>query len=303
MSSDSRTDFSPTAIRLGALWVLAGALFKLIAGTPADLPPVLHELPVSIDLFFKVAIGIELALVATAFLRPKLAWIPLVGLYLVFGGILSMSLGEDSCGCFGSSITIPPSVMMGIDTLLLLAILISKPWKSESKGIGPLALLPLLVLGLLVFPTFYVGDQSIQVVEEGEAAPAIEDQRYVILEVESWKDQLIYDTDFAALFPEQIETLPTEGLFMFWRWDCDHCAEHLVELTNSDDMSKPIVLIRLNQDSDTPENRAVMVMPTGGHVTELELPAGPQYVVTTPAEFELEGAMVVRAEEGIGLEK
>ena len=32
-------------VRLGAAWLLAGALFKLLAGTPADLPPVVQDLP------------------------------------------------------------------------------------------------------------------------------------------------------------------------------------------------------------------------------------------------------------------
>lgn len=301
MTSNDSPDFAPLAVRLAALWVLAGALFKLISGTPADLPPVLHELPVSVDLFFKLAIGVELVLVCASFLRPKLAWIPMVGLFLVFDVVLTMSLGEESCGCFGSSIAIPPAVMLGVDSVLLLAILLTKPWRSESKGMGPAPALPVLAVALIALPFFYVGDTKIVVNEEGETN--VEEVRYVILDVESWKDQLIYDTDFAALFPAEIETLPTDGTFIFWRWDCDHCAEHFITLAGNDDMSQPYVLVRLKQDTDNEENKSVTAMPTGSHVTHLELPAGPQYVVETPAEFVLEGGMVVRAEEGVGKEE
>ncbi len=299
MSSKAPLDLAPLAIRLAALWVLAGALFKLIAGTPADLPPVLHELPIGVDLFFKLAIGIELVLVCMALLRPKLAWLPLVGLFLVFDAILAMSLGEESCGCFGASIPIPPATMMGIDTLLLLAIIFSRPWNSEAKGIGPAPLLPVLGLVLLIFPYFYVGDNTINPKEDG-SGPELDGKRYVILDVESWKDQMIYETEFAALFPAEIETLPTDGLFVFWRWDCDHCAKHFIDLVNTDDRSQPFVFVRLKKDTDNDENKAVSAMPTGGHVTHLELPAGPQYVIETPAEFVLEGGTVVRAEEGVG---
>jgi hypothetical protein len=300
MTSETPRDLTAITVRLAAVWVAAGALFKLLAGTPNDLPPVLHGLPVSIDLFFKLAVGIELAIVCTAILRPKLAWIPLVGLFTVFDVILAISLagGEESCGCFGSSITIPPAVMMAIDSLLLLGILFSKPWASDSKGFGPALALPVLAIGSLILPFPYVGDQTPLVSEDGEATK-IEELRYVILKVEEWKDQLIYDTDFAALFPAQIETLPTDGTYIFWRWDCDHCATHLQQLADEDDMSQPIVLIRLGQDSDNEENRAVFAMPTGGHVTELLLPAGPQYVVETPADFILQGGMVIRGREGI----
>ncbi len=303
MTDETRRDFSPIAVRLAALWVAAGALFKLFAGTPADLPKVLHELPIGVELFFKLAIGIELAIVFTALLKPKLGWLPLAALFVVFDVVLAIALsaGAESCGCFGSSITIPPQVMMGIDTVLLIAILATKPWASASDGFGPVIAVPVLAVASLVAPFPIVGDQSIEVTEEGEATD-LTDLRFVVIEPEKWKDQLVYDTDFAALFPAEIETLPTDGLYIFWRWDCDHCAEHLQHLADTDDMSGPIVMIRLNQATDTDTNQAVFAMPTGGHVTHLELPVGPQYVVETPADFVLEGGMVVSAREGIEIE-
>ena len=301
MSAETRTDLTPLAVRVAALWLAAGALFKLFAGTPADLPPVLHDLPISSDLFFKLAIGIELSLVGLAFLRPRLAWLPMVAMFLVFDAILAMVLssGAESCGCFGSSITIPPAVMMGIDSVLLVGILLTRPWKSEAKGLGPAVALPALLAVVLVLPFVYIGDTTIQVDEETGQFNS-QEVRYVVIEPTSWKDQLVYDTDFAKLFPTEVETLPTDGSFIFWRWTCDHCATHLQELADTDDGSQPIVLIRLTETQDNDENRAVFAMPTGGHVTELALPAGPQYVIETPADFRLEGGMVVDAREGIG---
>jgi hypothetical protein len=300
MTQPSRKDLTPLAVRAAALWLAAGALFKLFAGTPADLPAVLHELPIPTDLFFKLAIGVELSLVCAAVLRPRLAWLPMVALFLLFDGILAVALsqGAESCGCFGSSVTIPPAVMMGIDSVLLVGILLTRPWLSTSAGVGPAPLLPALVAACLVLPFPWIGSAEIQVDEETGGFDA-QKVRYVMIEPESWKDQLVYDTDFARLFPEAIETLPTDGLYVFWRWTCDHCAEHLQRLADTDDGSRPIVLVRLTEAQDTPENRAVLAMPTGGHVTELALPVGPQYVIETPAEFVLEGGVVVSAEEGV----
>lgn len=300
MTTESRKDLTPLAVRVAAVWLAAGALFKLFAGTPADLPAVLHDLPIPTDLFFKLAIGIELSIVCAAVLRPRLAWLPMAGLFLVFDAVLAVALsqGAESCGCFGSSVTIPPAVMMGIDSALLVAILLTRPWSSTSAGLGPAPLLPVLVAASLVLPFPYIGSTAIQVDEESGGFDA-QKVRYVVIEPESWKDQLVYDTDFARLFPAEINTLPTDGLYVLWRWTCDHCAEHLQELADTDDGSRAIVLVRLVEEQDSEENRAVTAMPSGGHVTELSLPAGPQYVVETPAEFVLEGGVVVSAREGV----
>jgi len=304
MSESKRLDLTPFTVRIAALWIAAGAFFKLFAGTPADLPPMLHELPLAVDLVFKSAIGIELAIVCAALLNPRLAWLPVVALFVVFDVILAivMSSGAESCGCFGSSITIAPWVMMTIDSVLLLAILASKPWKSEAKGIGPVLLVPVLGLVLLILPFPYIGDQSLKVDEDG-VATGLGKQRFLTIALESWKDQLIYDTEFATLFSKEIDTLPTDGRYVFWRWDCSHCADHLQHMADGDDGMSPIVLIRLAQDHDTDENRAVTAMPAGSHVTELALPAGTQYLLETPAEFILEGGMVVSATEGIRAEE
>lgn len=304
MTDSKRTDLTPLFVRLAALWVAAGALFKLFAGSPADLPAILHELPMETALVFKLAIGIELSIVCAALLRPALGWLPIVALFAVFDVILAyvMSSGAESCGCFGSSITIAPWMMMLIDTVLLLAVLASKPWKSESKGLGPMALVPVLAIVSLILPFPYIGEQSLEKSDDG-STPDIAELRWLDIKVESWKDQLIYDTPFATIFPDEVETLPTDGKYVFWRWDCSHCADHLQEMADMDDGMNPIVLIRLMQDHDNEENRAVLAMPTGGHVTELSLPAGTQYILETPAEFLLEGAMVVSAKEGVRSEE
>ena len=300
MTEEKRLDFAPFAVRLAALWVAAGAFFKLFKGGPADLPAVLHELPIEIDLFFKLAVGIELAIVFTALLRPKLGWLPLVALFAVFDVILvqAMSSGAESCGCFGSDIKIAPWMMLTIDSVLIVAILAARPWRSTAKPVGPFALVPALVVISLITPFPYIGNQSLEG-SEGGAKKEVADLRWLDFGMRDWKDQLIYDTKFAQVFPNEVETLPTDGLYVFWRWDCSHCAKHLQQLADGDDGLRPIVLIRLKQDHDNDENRAVMAMPQGGHVTELSLPAGTQYILETPADFVLEGGMVVSVREGI----
>ena len=95
------------AITSAALWLLAGAGFKLLAGTPNDLPPVVRDFPLELGLTYKLVIGLELCVAFLALLQPKWSWVPVVAVFLVFDAILAGMLSEASCGCFGSTITIP----------------------------------------------------------------------------------------------------------------------------------------------------------------------------------------------------
>jgi hypothetical protein len=308
MDTPQRKDLTPLVVRLAVLWVAAGALFKLFAGTPADLPPVVRQSPLGLDLTFKLAIGIELAITLAALLNPRLAWSAVVALFLVFEGVLiAVAMeGAESCGCFGSSIAIPPTVMMAVDGVLLLAILASRPWKSEAKALLPLPGLVVTTLVSMLAPFFIIGTQELQSTpsEEG-SAPNTEVQtlRYVELHMDTWEGQMIYDTELATLLGPAIDTVPIDGTAVIYRATCDHCAMHLEELAMSDDGSRPIILIRIPDDSATEENTVVRTVPVGGHVTQLTLPEGPQYLVETPADFQLEGAVISAPREGIKVDE
>ena len=118
MTQEPQADASPAlpalAVRLAAAWVLAGALFKLFLGTPADLPPtVVDASPLGLAETYRTAIGIELAVVFLALVRPGTAWPLVVGMYAVFEVVLGAQLaaGAESCGCFGSKVTLTPLQM------------------------------------------------------------------------------------------------------------------------------------------------------------------------------------------------
>lgn len=146
-------------IRLAALWVAAGALYKLFSGAPQDLPPMVQEFKqLSIENTFRGAIAVELCVVTLAFFRPRAAWILLVGMFAVFGYVLwpLVQGGAESCGCFGSSVTIPPLYMMLIDGVFAVGILATQPWSAiPKKPFYPLLMLP--VLGLSIWAPFGSG--------------------------------------------------------------------------------------------------------------------------------------------------
>ncbi len=140
-------------IWLASLWVLAGACFKLFLGTPADLPEAVRSLsPLGLGLTYKLAISVELCLGFLGLLRPRIGWVPLVLLFLVFDAVLFLQIAADesNCGCFGSNVSVPPEAMLLIDSSLLAGILYSRPWRIRGWGAPMMVVGILLALGLVL---------------------------------------------------------------------------------------------------------------------------------------------------------
>ncbi|MDJ0520843.1 MAG: hypothetical protein QNJ90_02075, partial [Planctomycetota bacterium] len=96
--------------RVVALWILFGAVLKLLYGSPADLPQAVKDLPLDIGTTFTAAIAIELALGCFALLRPSRGWLPLLLVLVAFLVVLGTQIaaGDESCGCFGAALVIAP---------------------------------------------------------------------------------------------------------------------------------------------------------------------------------------------------
>ncbi|MCA9001436.1 MAG: hypothetical protein KDB61_05905, partial [Planctomycetes bacterium] len=161
----SRPSSAPArlAIFLCMAWLLMGALFKLLKGSPADLPPQIVEIsPWDSYNTFRGAIAIELCIAAIALLWPRLGWFFLTAIYLVFLGVLGklVAAGAESCGCMGSSVKLAPWMMMSIDGTLLLLMLWSRPWKSLPKTSKPMlrlvALVPIFVVSFIAPWTLFI---------------------------------------------------------------------------------------------------------------------------------------------------
>ncbi len=301
------------AITLGALWLLAGAGFKLLAGTPNDLPAVIREFPLELGLTYRLAIAAELVIGFTALLRPKLAWLPLAAVFVVFDVILVGMLGEDSCGCFGSSVTIPPAAMMAIDSALLLAILVTRPWSMRARRV-PFAIVLIVAAIGLALPWLLdrqvrpggAGPGASNGATDGGSVTAVNEQgeleelgpAWIELDIESWVGQKPSDTPLADYC--DLDVIITDGLWVLYRDTCEHCAEHLLELAQTEVGERMVTLVRLRQKNDTEANRVVTLMPEGGFVQKLELPETVDYVLTTPGELVVENDVIVSATEGAG---
>ena len=291
-----------TIVRLAALWVLAGACYKLFSGSPNDLPPIVREFFLGPDLTFRLAIAIELSIALTALVVPRVGWALLVAQFAVFLAILVqlMLSGVSSCGCFGSKVTISPRTMFTIDTICLLAILASKPWRIPKRDREPSLLIPLVGTALaFLAPFVYIESASNAVVAQRDAETGawkplegIEKKRYAELYPSTWVGKDIHDTELAAYM--DVDAQVTDGTWILYRVSCDHCATYLRHLYESFDPAEGrfCTYVRLSEEGD--EEARVVNPDHLAYGMEAVLPEL-AWVVTTPWRLELEGGVVKEA--------
>ena len=297
-----RSDLFPSlAVRLAGAWLAVGALFKLFAGSPKLLPQLVVDLsPFDLDLTFRLAVAVELAIVVVAFLRPRAAWLALALVFAFFEVVLvSQQLaGAESCGCLGDTVKMPPAAMMAIDGVLLALLLASRPLRAWAGA--PLftarALAACGLLGVLAFAAPWL------VIRGGTAADpaaagggAAQQARYEIWEPAKWVGQPVFDIPELARHVQPAEALPVDGLIVLWRASCDHCKEHLAKLRGEDKGERPIVLLQLQDDLKS--TAVVDALPEGAHVSKFQTPAGVDIVLQTPWDVVVAGGMVASAEE------
>lgn len=281
---------SYVAVLLATAWLATIALLKLFAGNPGDLPKVvLESSPLGETDTFALAITIELSIALFAITRPRFGWMLLAAIYVVFEVVLAtlIASGAKSCGCAGGAISIPPLVMTAIDSVLLLALLATQPWK---RLVNPAVHVVVVALGLVVLavvPWYTVKGRS------GGAAPS-----FVVIHPDHWVNQVVYDVKELTdhLEPADVEKLPTDGLVLLWRQSCEHCRDHLRTLANDaalNDGTHPIVLVQLRDDL---KNAPVVdALPQGPHVTMLQFKLGPDFAIQTPWELHVEGGVITKA--------
>jgi hypothetical protein len=286
------------AVRLAATWLLIGALFKLFAGTPALLPPLVREMsPFGLDLTFHLAIAIELAVVCVALLKPRWGWPLIAATFTLFLVVLGdqQARGAASCGCLGSAVKMPPLVMMAIDGGLLAFLLATQPWRRLKSAGAPIVAVALAVVVSFAAPWLVIKSSSgdnVVTPANGDPKTPPANVRYVVLYPERWVGKSIYDIgDFAPYVGA--DKLPTDGRIVLWRQSCDHCAKHLRDMANEKDESQLILLVQVADDLD--KGRAVDAMPSGANVTQVVLPETPSFTVETPVEIRVAGGVVTAA--------
>lgn len=325
MTQSNGSRVPAAAVRIVSLWILVGALYKLFQGTPNDLPPPVLEFLPNLDpgLKLHLAIAIELAVVVLAWVTPRIAWPLVVAQFAVFIGILVVLLarGAESCGCFGSKVTMPPAAMLAIDGACLVGLLATRPWKTFGPSKPRLGLALPLAAAVMALPWFVIRDQvevaprPPSVGQNGSpgdplTAPAKSEfrlpsplPRFAVLSPlkQKWVGKHIRDTELGLWV--DVDLFPQDATWLIYRLTCEHCRDHFIKLNAEFDPANPklYVLVRIPEVDDE-KNRQVDVFPEH-FPEEAVLPGGMEWFMQTPWTIEIEGGIVKRAYRDEGEEE
>ncbi|GEM_PF-1446902 len=289
---------------IAACWVAAGALFKLFAGTPADLPPTIQDFPLLRPAWsFRLAIGIELSIVMLAFLRPHWGAKLLIAMFVAFDLLLlqMMQSGDASCGCFGSKVPIEPWLMMLIDSTLLAGLLLCRSWKvGPDQKPGLSKLLPLFAI-VGIYPWFkFTEAQVTRTVdaESGEETLSVDttgaDWAHFI--VSDWEGEMIHDLDLIGFLedPSVVDQFPPPAHVILYRRSCEHCKEHFEQLLVTPIVDRPVILIEIPENEGDEVTDVVSAVKPQAFM-ELRLkPLGRGYGITTPVTFDVDDLFMVQ---------
>jgi hypothetical protein len=109
------------------LWLLAGAVLKLVDASPSHLPVALIRwmgaLGVDLGFVLRFSIAVELVVVGVMWLLPRLARPIGIAMLVSFLPVLigDVALGASSCGCFGP-VRVHPGVTLAMDLGFLLGL-------------------------------------------------------------------------------------------------------------------------------------------------------------------------------------
>ena len=310
--------FAPHAVRVAALWVLAGAASKAATGMPTDLPFAFSEMDVDPVSVITLGTLVECAVAVFALCAPRAGRIPLA---LLLGGFACLLLHhmantDASCGCFGGA-SIPAPAMLGADLAFLG--LVCWTFRKPPAPSGTTRVIVGVLAAVLVgggLAAYASGRLSHAVAGEQPTAPVAtppsqaavqpapptwsmptEIPEQVILRPLQWIGKPLAETPLGTWV--DTAAFPAKARMIFFYKSCNHCAALLKELAEkqaADPASAPTyVLIQLPTPAAYKGKLFVETVPT--HALWVELPAVIKaYVMTPPWIVDIDGGKVVHAE-------
>ncbi len=314
--------FAPHAVRLAALWLLAGAASKAVSGMPTDLPWIFQSSDrLDPQIVLTVGVFVEIAVAVLALAAPAVGRIPLAALLALFAAILvhHMASTDASCGCFGGA-NIPAPAMLLAD----LAFLGLTAWTMRAPMQRPtavrLATTSIAAL-LLALAAAWFADDRIKRALGGEspvtdgggdsAAPGASAEtsapppwslpttipEQVLLRPLQWVGKRLADTPLGTWV--DTSPFPPKARLIFFYRSCNHCADLLARLA-TEQAANPAaaptyVLVQLPTPPAYKGRLFVDKVPE--HARWVELPSVVKaYVMTPPWIVDIADGTVVSAE-------
>jgi len=291
------------------LWLILGAVLKIIDGSPSPLPSVLIKYlgGAGIDLLFvlKFSIAIELIVAGVMILVPQLA--RFTGLLLLGGFfpilVAELVTGASSCGCFGA-VTVHPAITMSTDGAFFLIVLLLGRKATSLKMTPVLPLGRTLVAGIWMIIAFALAfGYSPSSAEaglntnnpDGNNGSSIAVPEYFLPNYDEWLGQAWSDVPiapFISVIPDDFDS--GRHYVLFYRKDCEHCHE-LIEVFFTGPLSVPTLAIAV-PDVDGFPSEGVLSF-SCDECSHAELPSGCSWFMTTPVLVRLNEGLVECAVE------
>jgi hypothetical protein len=287
------------------LWLLTGAVLKLVDLSPTHLPVALIKWAgaLGVDLVFVLRFGIaaELIVVGVMFVLPPLArWtgILMVGSFLpiLVGDLM---LGASSCGCFGA-IEVNPWVTLVTDVTFFLGLLFlgrREPRLALTSSLPTSRVLAVGIWSLLSVVIAFAAPAdtpaaSSAIAGDHQPLPA---NGYYLPAYEEWIGQPFQELDIATWaigLPDDLDV--GQHFVIFFRKDCEHCHE-LLEVYFSGTLDWPTTAIAVPERDGWPTEN---LQPFTCHECRTaELPAGIDWFLQTPVLVRLMDGLVECAAE------
>ncbi len=310
-AEEARTSAAPSAALAAAgvivtrvvfpLWLLTGAILKLVDMSPANLPAALVRWlgALGLDLAFvlRYSIAVELVVVGVVWLLPRLARPVALAMLLAFVPVLigDLTLGAASCGCFGA-VQVPPWVTLAMDLGLLVGVwwLGGKAPSLECRG--PLPLGRALAAGawslLAVALSFGLAGPAPASAGLATKLPAT---GYFLPDYQAWEGARWGELEIARYVVGSPTDLASGRQYVFfYRKDCHHCHD-LLEAYFADELPAPTLAVAVPERGGFP-TEGVQPMPCTA-CRRAELPAGCDWFFKTPVLVRLEDGVVACAAE------
>lgn len=279
------------------VWIGSGALLKLFAGSPTELPNVILHIPAYLwDLgirqsdysrsawqVFMLVIGAELVIAILLALHRRWARLLAIVTLVTFIAVLiaTMQQGMTSCGCFGT-IETPPWVMLLIDGVLLLGCLAlpftpraKRPVMTNARW-GAITLASLVAVGgaWVMFKRDLVGMWG---------SPA----KLVAFDLmrssgRAWRDAVL----FKLLPISPADFTERQQTWVLYRDTCPTCHALFEGSLSTQTPGVKVIGVKVPAPGATPYE-----LPA--HVVRTSLPEGKEYVVQTPMIVVIEGDRII----------
>lgn len=290
------------------LWFGAGAVLKILDGSPSNLPTAVVKWlgGVGVDLRFvlEFSIAVELVVVGVMVLIPGLARLAGIAMLASFLPVLigDVAMGASSCGCFGA-VQVPPWVTLVTDLFFLLSLIFLARGVEALKMPRSIPTWRVVAVGiwsvLSVAIAFGVTSSTAAAPEATDGGSSVAStgpaDGYYLPEYPVWIGQAFRDLEIAPWIIDLPEDLDEGSQYvLFYRMDCEHCHE-LMEIYFADEPPLPTTAVAIPERTGFPESGVLPLV--CGSCRLSELPAGVDWFMQTPVLVRLNDGIVACAAE------